>query len=201
MLCGGALALTTLSLASNPAHAAQKSEQSASSSKSASKGSSMSKGKLGVGGLLALSGYRALQVKYFLTPKWSVSGALGLDFFSPSVGSRNIIDVVFAPGVNYWITPKNQSGPITASFGLGGRMGIYLGSGPSSAASRSGVSLEGTVTAEVFLGKHFSLAPEAGMVFRFVNNGPDPAGVGDGFGLELGNNTGLFGGGSFNFYF
>lgn len=192
LLCCGALALTVSTLPSSSAHAADKSRSSSSSSR---------KGRLGVGGLYSLSGYRALRIKYFLTPEWSVSGALGLDFFSPSVGDRNNIDVVFAPGVNYWITPKNQSGPITASFGLGGRMGIYLGRGPGSINSRSGVNVEATMTAEVFFGKHFSLAPEAGLLFRFVNNGPDPSGKGDGFGLELGDNTGLFGGGSFNFYF
>lgn len=192
MLLASAAAFATTTLASSTALAAEKNQGTSSKKQD---------GRLGIGGLQALSGYRALQLKYFLTPSWSVSGAVGLDFFSPQVGSRNIIDVVFAPGVNYWITPKNQSGPITASFGMGGRLGIYIGSGPSSRASRSGVNIEGTLSAEVFLGRHFSLAPEAGVVFRFVGNGPDPGNIPDGFGLELGNNTGLFGGGAFNFYF
>lgn len=192
LLCSGALALSAMSFVASSAVAAERKSSS----------STAMKGKISVGGLYALSGYRALQVKYYLTDKWSLSGSLGLDYFKPSEGkNRGVIDVVFAPGVNYWITPRNQAGPFRASFGLGTRLGIYLGSGPGSAASRSGVSLECSTTAELFFGRHFSLAPEAGLVFRFINNGPDTAGKADGFGLELGHNTGLFGGGSFNFYF
>lgn len=160
------------------------------------------KGKFGIGGMRALSGYSALQAKYFITRELALMGGLGFTVFNLKGDDDNNVGFVLAPGVAYYLTPKGQSGPITASFGLGARLGIFMGSRHTPDSSFSGLNTEILGIAEVFLGRNFSLAPEVGLVFRFVNEPPDPSGIPfEGFGFSIGENTGLFGGGSFNFYF
>ena len=160
------------------------------------------KGRIGVGGMRALAGYSALHVKYFVASKWSITGGLGLSHYNLRGDGDWIVDFILAPGFSYWITPQGQTGPLTASFGIGGRLGINIGGTSDDDSSWSGISTEAVGTAEIFFGQHFSLAPEGGIVFRFFNGRSDEfAGDVDGIGFELGRNTGLFGGGSFNFYF
>jgi len=159
--------------------------------------------RFGIGGQRSLTGYSGVHGKYFIEEHWSVDLSIGLRLFKPTNDAdRDLIGgTAITPGFNYWIIPGQQSGPIQASLGVGGRIGLYIMM-QDGTNEQIEVDFELPVVAEVFLGNHFSLAPEVGLVFRIP--------IGEqggfqyprtGFGMIIGDNTGLFGAGSFNFYF
>jgi hypothetical protein len=158
-------------------------------------------GRFGIGGQRTLTGYTGMKGRYFFNSRMSADLTLGMSVFKPDEDDvDSTIDTSLTPGFNYWIIPSGQAGALQAQLGVGGRVGFYIG-------KRDGdvdlfeIDVEVPVIAELFFGPHFSLAPEVGLVLRFPVGDGGYDEVDKGFGFEFGQNTGLFGAGSFNFYF
>ena len=190
------------------------------------------KGRFGIGGARTLSGFTQIHGRYFVLTHFSLGFGFGLGVWDSNNDTDNdgeddvdpLVVANLAPEFMAWLLRSNESKPIAANFGIGGRIGFIFGSDGSNDPSGQQndpfeIDIEIPITAEVFLGDHFSLAPEVGIVFRIIP-GRAPAdgnrggcqtltnpgacrvlGGGPGFGFEVGHNTGFFGGGSFHFYF
>ena len=155
-------------------------------------------GKFGIGGQQTLTGYTGVHGKYFFNKHWSADLSLGFHHFKPDEGDAEVT-AALVPGFNYWIIPDAQAGALQAHLGVGGRLGFVVGKTRADQSILE-IDIEAPVIAEIFFGPHFSLAPEFGLVIRMPvgEYGYDQD---KGFGVDLGQNTGLFGAGSFNFYF
>jgi hypothetical protein len=212
----------------------------ASSPRTASAGKDM-RMRFGLGGQRTLTGYPQIRARLFPITNLHVGLGFGMLLWDPheeDVNDDTIVLATISPEVMGWYVSPSE-GPISANFGGGLRFGMVFGENGIDDSDEQGlddpfeIDIELPISAEVFFGHHFSIAPEVGIVFRIVpgeyddtpgaedngdenpgsgcNNSTSPLtcgilsgaglGRGPGFGFDIGANTGLFGGGSFNFFF
>ena len=167
------------------------------------------RGRFGLGGQRTLGGYNQLHAKYFVIKHLSLGLGWGFlvvdntdDDLDPVVGTS------ISPEVLGWFPIGPQESPIGANLGIGGRFDIVVvdaGTGDTYFE----FDIEIPVIAEVYLGDHFGVAPEVGLVIGVNDNDEVLFGVGqerssivgNALGFGIADNFGMFAGGSFHFYF
>lgn len=182
--------------------------------------------RFGLGGQRTLSGYSQIRARFFPITNLHVGLGFGVVILDPEGDADPMVLGTVSPEVMGWYVTDTE-GIVSANFGGGLRFGAVFGENGIDDADEGDrddpleFDIELPITAEVFLGNHFSIAPEFGVVFRIIPgsnedgdvnpgagcaSGTSPLVCGTGaslpsFGFELGQNTGLFGGGSMNFFF
>ena len=194
--------------------------------------------RFGLGALRTLSGLNAIAGRLYLTDRLSLGLFTGFAVFSHkeadddggfdrrrSVGVWGVGTQVF-----YWPVQGDRSQVVSADFGIGFRGLLYKGFNRANPEEDDGqpdtieepleIDVEVPLTTQLFVGDRVAVAPEFGVVFRYIpgNREPDQdgnsdsnpgSGVGEalgttngpGWGVEMGSHLGLFVGLNVSYFF